>query len=295
MTSSYVLVNDLRIHYRHWGEAGAVPPLLLLHGLASNARIWDKVAPHLAAAGLHCIAPDLRGHGLSDKSVDGYSFEQIGRDLAVFMQRVQIEEPVVVGHSWGASLALDLAARQRVGSGAPRGIVLVDGGFVQMDQVPGATWENMRERLTPPKLAGTPVDDFVMLYKDHNASWGPDDEAVSIVLANFAIHEDETITPHLSLANHMQILKNMWDFKTYERFERVFCPVLAIPARPKSPASPAESAFLETKTDAIARFKNAHPAIEVHWMEDTIHDIPLQRPGELAEMILRFLDTMNNK
>ncbi len=281
------------MHYISWGEADAAPPLLLLHGLASNARIWDKVAPYLALANFRCYALDIRGHGLSDKPENGYGFDEITRDLAAFIQTVQMEKPILVGHSWGAALALDLAARIRVGPQAPAGIILVDGGMIQMDQIPGATWENTRQRLTPPTLAGTPVETFVSLLKDWNTAWKPDDEAISIMLANFEITQDETIRPHLSLDHHMQILQAMWQFQTFDRMGQVFCPVLAIPARMGKLASASEEAFLEAKTNAIARVKNINPAIQVQWMEDSIHDVPLHHPSELAQLVIQFVNSLS--
>ena len=50
---------------RYWPGASVSVPALLVHGLASNARVWDGVAALLAAAGREVLAVDLRGHGAS--------------------------------------------------------------------------------------------------------------------------------------------------------------------------------------------------------------------------------------
>ena len=63
------------------GGAGSAAPFLLVHGLASNARLWDGMARRLAEAGRSAVAVDLRGHGRSDKPDAGYDFETIGGDL----------------------------------------------------------------------------------------------------------------------------------------------------------------------------------------------------------------------
>lgn len=289
MTSSYLYINQNRIHYHVWGRAGEQPALLFLHGLASNARIWEKVVPQLEQIGHPCYALDMRGHGLSDKPDSGYGFDEITRDTAAIIQSLQLERPWIIGHSWGASMAVDYASRVRMGPFAPAGIILVDGGMIEMKAIPGATWESTRQRLTPPQLAGMPVQDFVQRLQTWNSDWGPDEQAISIILSNFEISEDETISPRLSLDRHMQILAAMWEFPTFERFAQIHCPVLVIPARPKQPIPEEQQIFLAVKQQGIERLSQINPGAQVQWFEDTIHDIPLQRPEQLAEVIKAFV------
>jgi pimeloyl-ACP methyl ester carboxylesterase len=288
MQSSYLLINELRVHYLRWNRGGSRLPVVLLHGLASNARIWELVAPNLVDADHDVLALDLRGHGLTDKPDGDYGFDTFHRDLAGFIDALDLERPLLVGHSWGASLALDYAARKSIGSRSPSGIVLVDGGMSQLDQVPGATWESTRQRLTPPRLAGMPVDAFVERVQNANSRWQLDDQAIQIILANFDIREDDTISPRLSFDHHMQIVRAMWEFKTYERYDQVRCPVVLAPARPPAPRSQAEAEFLASKEQGLARIQSHHPGVKVYWQEDTIHDIPLQSPVELAQLIVQF-------
>ncbi len=225
MQSSYFFLNNLRVHYLTWKTPEVGKPVILIHGLASNARIWELVAPQLVAGGLQPLALDLRGHGLTDAPDGDYGFETISRDLAAFVRASGVEKPLLVGHSWGAVVALDFASRFPIGPLAPAGLVLVDGGMNQMDDFPGATWEKMRERLTPPRLAGLPLDAFLSRLSSSNPAWQPDDRAVQIILANFEVNVDETIKPRLSFEHHMQIVRAMWEFKTYAHYERLNCPV----------------------------------------------------------------------
>jgi pimeloyl-ACP methyl ester carboxylesterase len=77
-------VRGLRLHYRDWqreeGANARLAPILLIHGLASAARIWDLTAPLLASSGHRVVALDQRGHGESDKPYSGYSSEEIVAD-----------------------------------------------------------------------------------------------------------------------------------------------------------------------------------------------------------------------
>lgn len=292
MKSSYLYLNGLRFHYLRQGTDGTGRPLVLHHGLASNARIWEMVTPRLAARGHPVYALDARGHGLSDKPEIGYDIETITADLAAFIEACHFEQPVLVGHSWGGMIALNYAARFPAGPRSPAGIALVDGGITQLDDS-GATWAEMEQRLTPPPLAGMPLSVFLPRLEAWVAEWGGTEQAVSITLGNFEIGEDERIHPRLPLERHMQILRSIWDFKTYDYFRRVRCPVLMIPARPKMPISPTEQAFLQAKERGVTRAQGAIRDVRVAWMSDTIHDIPLQRPDLLADLIADFAGSLN--
>jgi pimeloyl-ACP methyl ester carboxylesterase len=288
MPSSYFFLNNSRVHYLNWTAQGAGRPVILIHGLASNARIWELVAPHLLEGGLVPLALDLRGHGLTDGPDGDYGFDTISRDLAAFIKAVDAHRPLLVGHSWGAMVALDFASRFPIGPLAPAGLVLVDGGMTQMDDFPGATWESMRERLTPPRLAGLPLDVFLNRLNTPNPIWQPDDRAIQIILANFEVNEDETINPRLSFEHHMQIVRAMWEFKTYAHYSRLKCPVLMIPSIPNPTAPARDQEYLAFKERGLQRARELIPDLRVERMLNSIHDIPLQHPKALAELILQF-------
>ncbi|HEX7974606.1 MAG TPA: alpha/beta hydrolase [Anaerolineales bacterium] len=292
MQSSYLLLNDLRVHYLHWNLADGRRPVVLLHDLASNARTWELVAPHLADAGLLPLAPDARGHGLTDQPDGDYGFDTYLKDLRAFIEACNLERPVLVGHSWGALLALDYAARVSFGPRAPAGVVLVDGGMTQLDDAPEGSpppiWEQVRDRLAPPYQAGMPLADFLDRLGREPSHWQPEDPVIPILLANFEISAEETILPRLSIDHHMQIVRSMWEFPTYQRFQQVRCPVLLAPARPPEPHSPGEKEILALQQRGIKQAQKRAANLSIHWMADSSHDIPLQRPVELAALIGEF-------
>jgi pimeloyl-ACP methyl ester carboxylesterase len=102
--------DGITLHVRDWGDGSPAPPIVLLHGLSSNARIWDGVAPRLAGAGLRPVAIDQRGHGESDQPSSGYDFATVTSDLSHALEALGIRAPLLVGHSWGANVALQCAA-----------------------------------------------------------------------------------------------------------------------------------------------------------------------------------------
>jgi N-formylmaleamate deformylase len=104
-------------HYLNWNaERTDLPGVLLLHGLTSSAWAWTRVGEALAQS--HRVyAPDLRGHGKSLKSGMGtYGHPQVAEDVADFMEAVELERPILIGASWGGTIAVVLAS----GSGMRR-------------------------------------------------------------------------------------------------------------------------------------------------------------------------------
>lgn len=106
-----------------WGPTDC-PPLLLLHGVTSNAQIWWRMGSALAAAGNHVMAIDLPGHGKTQAWRGRHRFAQTAEDVAGFIRAAGLDRPnlAVVGHSWGAMVAAHLP-----GTGLrPRVVVLLD-------------------------------------------------------------------------------------------------------------------------------------------------------------------------
>lgn len=103
--------GEVTLAYRAWGDPAA-RPLLLLHGLTSDSHSWDVIAPELAAD-WRVYAPDLRGHGLSERPGQ-YSFELVCRDVVGFLDALGVGRTVVIGHSMGG-VAAYLFAHQNPG------------------------------------------------------------------------------------------------------------------------------------------------------------------------------------
>ncbi len=272
--------RGLTFHYRDWDGKGT--PLVLLHGLASQSHIFDLVAP-LLARDFRVIALDQRGHGGSSKPTTGYDLRTISEDLLAVMSALKFKRAIIVGHSWGGNVALEFGIQF---PGRVAALVFVDGGFIDLQARPGMTWARTKEMLAPPKLAGTPVVEFKrMLEHWAGKQWSPALEG--IVLENFEILPNQTIRPHLSFANHVRVLRGMWEQRPSELYERLRAPVLMIPARQKTNDA-GERAFLAAKSQAIAAASRIPSPHETVWFDDTVHDIPLQRPRKLAGIITRF-------
>ncbi|MBU0513767.1 MAG: alpha/beta fold hydrolase, partial [Proteobacteria bacterium] len=111
MESQFVeLPSGLRIHYLRAGDPG-FPPVVLFHGYPLDARLWREVIPGLAR-GHFVLAPDLPGHGGSDKPLDAAYDLPFFMEFAVgFMAAAGLTRADVAGHDLGGMIALGLAAR----------------------------------------------------------------------------------------------------------------------------------------------------------------------------------------
>ena len=121
-----------------WGRPSD-PPLLLVHGVTSNAGIWWRVGAALAAAGRRVTAVDLPGHGPNRTWSGKHRFNETAAELAAFIRAAGLDVPelAVVGHSWGAMVAAHLA-----GAGIrPAAIVLVDPPYLTLPQLEALTRE----------------------------------------------------------------------------------------------------------------------------------------------------------
>lgn len=87
---------------------GSGPPLLLLHGIAGSSRTWRDVIPRLTDR-FTVIAPDLMGHGQSEKPIGDYSLGAFASGIRDLLEVLSIDRTTVVGQSFGGGVAMQLA------------------------------------------------------------------------------------------------------------------------------------------------------------------------------------------
>ena len=105
---SFVRVGPVNTHFIRKGKG---EPLILIHGIFASAFVWRKNLDALGRC-FDTIALDLKGYGYSDKPEDGNYTQEAMRDfVAGFMDAIGVKRAVLVGHSWGGGIAMDLALR----------------------------------------------------------------------------------------------------------------------------------------------------------------------------------------
>ena len=118
----YAKRDDLSLYYEQAGSGD--PPLVFVHGWCCDHTFFQPQFDHFKAS--HTVVTlDLRGCGASDRPEDGYDVPTLADDVAWLCSEAGISRPVVVGHSLGGMIGLELAARH---PSLPLAIVAVDPG-----------------------------------------------------------------------------------------------------------------------------------------------------------------------
>lgn len=104
--------NGIGIAAHVEGSADARRTVVLLHGFPQSSHCWRHQVRPLVDAGYRVVRPDLRGFGDSDapQDVASYLMDQVTTDVPAVLDGLGIDQAVVVGHDWGASLAWSTAA-----------------------------------------------------------------------------------------------------------------------------------------------------------------------------------------
>ncbi|MFN8075993.1 MAG: alpha/beta hydrolase [Kineosporiaceae bacterium] len=296
------LTSGLRLAIRTTRPAEGVPVTggaLLVHGLASNARLWDGVAAVLAAAGVVAVAVDLRGHGRSadlalapahpgEAAVDpatGYDTPTCAADLADLVALLTASgglpaRPLVAGQSWGAHVTALLAADHGDLVGA---LACVDGGWLR-PSAGFATFEECWAVLAPPSFEGMRWDDLAArITAGHDQGWPPG--AADAVLANLRPTGDGGVRAALLRERHRSILESLYREDPRPVLARVGVPALLCPTvagRPRPGESEREAAGRALVLEAL----DALPRGRVSWYPGAHHDVHLQRPADIAADLL---------
>lgn len=249
--------SETKLAYRTTGT-GPVN-LLFMHGWAGSGAYFDQTLSFLDLDGIRAITYDLRGHGASDKPKQGYTLDQIARDAIAVADHASAAQFILVGFSMSAKFAQYLAALypDRV-----LGLILI--GAFPATEIPFPIethydWVGRagdRERLieVTRMFLAQPIQPEIL------ERWG--DDAVKIP----AYALDET-------------LRTACQTSFSDRLDQVQMPTLVVAGEqdPLYPPALVESSIV-----------NALPRASLTRL-DCNHEIPIEKPRELAELINAFV------
>lgn len=270
------------LHFLEWraegDAAGGSRDAVLLHGLSSSAYYWSRVASHLD--GMRLVALDQRAHGLTGREPhapslpDGLAMDELIEDVAAVIRIRQLHRPVVVGHSWGATIALEFAARRPADVS---GLVFIDGPTQSAANL--FSWDEAQTFMQPPlpryaTYAAARAD----VQRDFDGAWADDLEP--FVMSRLVQTGDEFVLA-LTAAARLELLRGLYNSPVDQLWSDLDVPAAALLAR----GGPARMA--DTRVTGARKLAATNPRVQVRWF-DTPHDVPLFAPVEVAGEIRRI-------
>lgn len=267
-----VLSSGLRVHYQQVGEG---PDVVMVHGITGNLAVWHLHLVPALGDRFRTLTYDLRGHGHSDTPPSGYSPDDMAADLLELLDALEIERPVVVGHSYGADVALYFAARNPERA---REVVAIEAALPVLEELRrpddwvgwslwGAALEGAGHRVPPERRS-----DLRYLLRatiDMPKQWGPLKGLPRNPKPLLRLLEETTLPEDYRRIGTL----------TLERLRSLHTPVLLMYAD--------RSAFLDTFHLLQAQLPNARALLlpRTEWG----HFGPLEQPGVVARHLREHL------
>jgi len=275
-----VRVNDIEMHYVEWeGEGSAV---LCVHGLTANCREWDRLAEGLSPR-YRVLAIDLRGRGDSDKPATGYGLAGHAADLESFLNALNLEQVVFVGHSMGAGIGVYFAAnfQSRVSK-----LILVDGGNdpANMDEL----LESIRVSLSTLDVSFPSMDDYINLYKQVpflKEEWN--EYVERYFMFDVETGADGSVKRKIPRQVVEAEMSALWGSLLRPLYSSVVCPTLILRA---SHGIMSETDFI-LPPEAAAAMQRAIPKCKLVTIEGTNHyTIAIGKRNNVVETVRDFLE-----
>jgi len=264
-------------------------PIVLLHGLSQQADFW---CPTIDALGSRysTLSIDLRGHGESREMTPDYHIPRVSEDCIELMDELGIDKACVVGHSWGASAALNIAAQcpsrttssVLIDGGAFTPANIVESGFIKREDVNAA--------LTPPIGPFSETELRSHYVPAHMLSSSDKQESVMSAIARTYVEAPQGgFVTTIGFDRHMAVLEAFLDYNPDLDIQALAIPTWILMARdPFIPSTPLTTPTLDSWAEARNKVETkVHGKMNIalqHWY-GAVHDVPLYWPIRVAQLI----------
>ena len=264
----------------HHADSGHVP-VVLLHGLSQQRDYWLPVVQRMRSGPIACL--DQRGHGDSDADVTAdFSLAACARDVLSVLDTLAWPRAVIVGHSWGAGVALRFAADFPERTTA---CVLIDGGLWGPRDLGDRAV--VRETLRPPTL-GLPEEQLWSLVRSGDLGPYWSDELQAALQRTFVLDEQGLMRTRIGMDRHMAVLDGLLDAdppRDLALISESETPLWVMSAEPRPVTQ--DSPWTGARDQAVASIMH-RPRVTTLRMVGAIHDVPLQWP----DLVAGTLDTV---
>jgi pimeloyl-ACP methyl ester carboxylesterase len=280
------VLSQTTLNYAKLGSwSSSASPLVLVHGLAASSAFWLRAAEHLSRA--HPVLLfDLRGHGRSSVSQSGYTPMRLGEDLLELLDFFALDPVVLVGHSFGGSVALHATLR------CPRRIELLVVADTRLrvfqPKLTPAAWSQWKQREKRLRKLGLTMDEndpeggisFLTEMARAEVKSTSHEKLPEWVHEFFGQRQSRfTAERWLELVENTSLLEDIKheESLTSEMLKKLAVPLLGIYGE-NSPLATSGRLLKETR-----------PETKIQIVTGAGHFFPTTRPAEFAETLLNFL------
>lgn len=265
------LVNNVTLHVEEEGDGLAI---VLLHGWSMSGRFFESQLGG-ALPGHRVIVPDFRGHGRSEKVLEGHTVGNYATDIRLLLEELGVERPALVGWSMGAMVALEYV--KTFGNGSVTGIGIVD-------QPPS---DLALEGL--PYTSGSTIEELA----DAVAAVQLDQSSVAVKVANLILHEpteqltswivSEMLQVPAAIASTILVDQTLKDYR--EVVSALRCPTLVVFGRDPKATPPAAGAWISEQI----------PGSRLEIFEHSSHCPFLEEPDRFNEVLREWAANLRGK
>jgi len=272
-------IGDIELQYLHYPGDG--PTVVMLHATGFQPWLWHPIARELAGD-FRVIAPYFCDHRVFDPEEGGLSWLVLADDLETLIRRLGITEPLIVGHSMGATVASIAEALK--GPIASR-MVLIEPIFlppgyygldITVEQHPLAS-KSIRRR-----SGWSDEDEARKYFSERKLFMYWDQEVLDLYLEHGVTKADNGA---LTLACHPRreaaLFMGGMEQDPWPLLQKISCPVLLVEG---------ENSENRTVID-LERAASIIPGADLRVVADAGHLVPMEKPHELLALILEFFGT----
>ncbi|HEX2907337.1 MAG TPA: alpha/beta hydrolase [Phototrophicaceae bacterium] len=268
-TQNDLSVNGVRLHYYSTGNTDK-RPLVLVHGFSDNGLCWTPIARELEAE-YDVIMPDMRGHGLSERVQAGQKID-MAADLAGLIRTLELNCPIICGHSMGAMITYQIGVRFPE---LTRALILEDPPwwFAQPVQTPPPD-----EPAEPPiakwarSLANQTLEELLVQYRKDHPDWP---EELLYPMCESKKQLDPAIVDTMTARMHAQ------EVNWLTSIQNVTQPLLLFAANP-------ELGGIVTP-EVVAEVRKLNPKVTIINMPDVGHLIRFDKYAAFMDALWAFL------
>ena len=273
--------------------------ILLIHGLGSNRKTFDELIFHLMKTCDVCSF-DIRMHGdnyqmQSKTKTKVLNIETFADDVMELTNLLSArcgqdnnwKNPLLVGHSYGGNIALEVGKKYPK---LPSGIVLIDGGYIDLQNCFEGNWENCEQMCRPPNQ-NIALNDFVPSLRAYYPLCSH--LALNGLMESFYLDVDSNcyrmkVSPEL----YMEVIEDLWRCNPSERYSgenTINCNVMMLPSGKDVFFSKDKELDITRLSSAIGSDGDAEK-VRIWWFEENNHDVHAENAFGCAKAILENMD-----